>query len=229
MDKNLIKIRKGSIEQLIFLVRGQKIMLDRDLAAIYGVPTFRFNEAVRRNMKRFPEDFMFQLTRQEVEILISQNAMSKPGRGGRRTLPYAFIEHRAIMAANILNSPRAVQMSVFVVRAFVRMRSMMSDTRELARHLSMPEKELKERLDVHESVIVSILQRVMDIIDPPSLPGPTRKTIVNRDVSSKTTFHHANQVFLDHMSYFILSCFGTNPKITTGLYLSFSGRYFFTS
>jgi hypothetical protein len=150
MDKNLIKIRKGSIEQLIFLVRGQKIMLDRDLAAIYGVPTFRFNEAVRRNMKRFPEDFMFQLTRQEVEILISQNAMSKPGRGGRRTLPYAFTEHGAIMAANILNSPRAVQMSVFVVRAFIRMRSMMNDTRELAQHLSMLEKELKERLDVHD-------------------------------------------------------------------------------
>ncbi len=74
------------IEKSIYLIRGQKVMLDRDLATIYGVPTFRFNEAVRRNIKRFPEDFMFQLTREEVEILISQNAMSKPGRGGRRTL-----------------------------------------------------------------------------------------------------------------------------------------------
>jgi hypothetical protein len=124
------------IEKSIYLIRGQKVMLDRDLATIYGVPTFRFNEAVRRNIKRFPEDFMFQLTREEVEILISQNAMSKPGRGGRRTLPYAFTEHGAIMAANVLNSPRAVQMSVFVVRAFVRMRSIMNDTRELARRLS---------------------------------------------------------------------------------------------
>ena len=165
------------IEKSIYLLRGQKVMLDRDLATIYGVPTFRFNEAVRRNIKRFPEDFMFQLTREEVEILISQNAMSKPGRGGRRTLPYAFTEHGAIMAANVLNSPRAVQMSVFVVRAFVRMRSIMNDTRELARRLSMLEKELKERLDVHESAVVSILQRMMDIIDPPELPGPPRKTI----------------------------------------------------
>jgi hypothetical protein len=165
------------IEKSIYLIRGQKVMLDRDLATIYGVPTFRFNEAVRRNIKRFPEDFMFQLTREEVEILISQNAMSKPGRGGRRTLPYAFTEHGAIMAANVLNSPRAVQMSVFVVRAFVRMRSIMNDTRELARRLSMLEKELKERLDVHESAVVSILQRMMDIIDPPELPGPPRKTI----------------------------------------------------
>ncbi len=79
----------GRIENSIFLIRGQKVILDRDLAAIYGVPTFRFNEAVKRNRDRFPEDFMFQLTQEEVETLISQNAMSKPGRGGRRTLPYA--------------------------------------------------------------------------------------------------------------------------------------------
>ena len=78
------------IEKSIFLIRGKKVMLDRDLAAIYGVPTFRFNEAVKRNKDRFPEDFMFQLTQEEVEILISQNAMSKPGRGGRRTLPYVL-------------------------------------------------------------------------------------------------------------------------------------------
>jgi hypothetical protein len=165
------------IEKSICLIRGQKVILDRDLAAIYGVPTFRFNEAVKRNLKRFPEDFMFRITHEEVKGLISQNAMSKPGRGGRRTLPYAFTEHGAIMAANLLNSPRAVQMSVFVVRAFIRMRSMMKDKGELSRRLSMLEKELKERLDVHETAIISILQRIMDIIDPPELPGPTRKTI----------------------------------------------------
>jgi hypothetical protein len=165
------------IERSIYLIREKRVILDRDLASIYGVPTFRFNEAVKRNIKRFPEDFMFQLTREEVNILISQNAMSKPGRGGRRSFPYAFTEHGAIMAANILNNPRAVQMSVFVVRAFVRMRSLMNDKRELALHLSMLEKELKERLDVHESAIVSILQRIMDIIDPPALPGPPHKSI----------------------------------------------------
>jgi phage regulator Rha-like protein len=97
---------------------------------------------------------------------------SSEGRGGRRYLPYAFTEHGAIMAANVLNSARAVQMSVFVVRAFVRMRAALSDNRQLARKLAALEKELKERLDVHESAIVGILQRIMDIIDPPALPEP---------------------------------------------------------
>jgi len=90
------------IEKSICLVRGQKVILDKDLAVIYGVPTFRFNEAVKRDISRFPEDFMSQLTNEEADILISQNAMSKPGRGGRRTLPYAFTEHGAVMVANIL-------------------------------------------------------------------------------------------------------------------------------
>ena len=97
-----IKLFKGEIKGTL------------NLAAIYGVPTFRFNEAVKRNKDRFPDDFIFQLTREEVEVLISQNAMSKPGRGGRRTLPYAFTEHGAVMAANVLKSPLAVQMSVIV-------------------------------------------------------------------------------------------------------------------
>lgn len=124
----------GRIENSIFLIRGQKVILDRDLAAIYGVPTFRFNEAVKRNRDRFPEDFMFQLTQEEVETLISQNAMSKPGRGGRRTLPYAFTEHGAVMAANILKSPLAVQMSVTVVRTFIKMREMLIEQRDLAKN-----------------------------------------------------------------------------------------------
>ena len=92
-------------------------------------------------------------------------------------LPYAFTEHGAIMAANVLNSPRAVQMSVFVVRAFVRMRVALGDTRELARKLAALERELKGRLDVHESGIVGILQRMMDILDPPHLPAPRRRPI----------------------------------------------------
>ena len=127
--------------------------------------------------QRFPEDFMFQLTRAEVAALTSQFAISKKGRGGRRTLPYAFTEHGAIMAANVLNSPHAVQMSVFVVRAFLKMRALLGDKRELAQKLASLEKELKKRLDVHEAVIVTILQRVMDIIDPPALPGPAKPRI----------------------------------------------------
>ena len=176
------------IASLIKMNRGQKVILANDLANLYGVTTKRLNEQVKRNGDRFPEDFVFQISPQENDDLRSQFATSnekinkgKPitgvKRGGRRYLPYAFTEHGAIMAANVLNSPSAIQMSVFVVRAFVRMRNLMSDTRELTQRLSIMEKELKDRLDVHESAIVSILQRLMDIIDPPALPEPSRKPI----------------------------------------------------
>jgi phage regulator Rha-like protein len=161
----------------IVTIRGQKVILDSDLAAIYGVETFRFNEAVKRNRNRFPQDFMFQLTQAEFSALTSQNAISKAGRGGRRTPPYAFTEHGAVMAANILRSERAVQMSVFVVRAFIRMRAALADNRELARKLAALEREIKARLDVHESAIVDTLRRLMEIIDPPALPEPPRKQI----------------------------------------------------
>ena len=158
------------ISLLIRTVRGQKVVLDTDLALIFGVPTFRFNEAIKRNHERFPNDFMFQLTAAEAESLTSQIAMSKPGRGGRRTLPYAFTENGAVMAANVLNSPAAVRMSVFVVRAFVQMRNLLGGTKELAKQLADLEKKLTARLDVHESVIVNVLRRVMDILDPPPPP-----------------------------------------------------------
>ena len=108
------------------------------------------------------------------EALRSQFVTSK-GRGGRRYLPFAFTDYGAIMAANVLNSPCAAQMSVFVVRAFVKMRAALSDSHKLARKLATLEKELKERLGVHEAAIVTILQRVMDIIDPPALPEPPPK------------------------------------------------------
>ncbi len=159
-----------NISQFIHSIRGQRVILDSDLAELYGVRTFRLNEAVKRNQERFPEDFLFQLTWEERDALTSQIAMSKPGRGGRRTLPYAFTEHGAIMAANVLNSPRAAQMSVFVVRAFVKMRSLLTDTRELARKLAALEQELKARLDVHEAAIVEFLQRIMKVLDPPPPP-----------------------------------------------------------
>lgn len=110
------------IETLIQLIRGQRVILDSSLARLYGVTTARLNEQVRRNADRFPPDFMFRLTRPEFAALISQNATSKTGRGGRRKLPMVFTEHGAIMAANVLNSGRAIQISVFVVRAFVRLR-----------------------------------------------------------------------------------------------------------
>ena len=109
--------------------------------------------------------------------MTSQIAMSNKKRGGRRTLPYAFTEHGAIMAANVLNSKRAVQMSVFVVRAFITMRKTLSTNKELLETLRLLEKKLTKRLDVHESAIVGVLQRVMDIIDPPPEPEPKRRPI----------------------------------------------------
>lgn len=164
---------------LIYEVRGHKVMLDSDLAKVYGVETKSLNRAAKRNVDRFPKDFVFQLTRKEFEVLRYQIGTLKTGRGQhRKYLPFVFTEHGAIMAANVLNSPRAVQMSVFVVRAFLRMRSLLGDKRELARQLAALEKELKQRLDVHEAAIVTILQRVMDIIDPPALPlAPSKPRI----------------------------------------------------
>src|ERR1017187_8756453 len=165
------KISSGGddIGSVIRTIRGQKVILDSDLARIFGVPTFRFNEAVKRNRERFPDDFLFQLTREEEPNLISQIAISS-SHGGRRKLPYAFTENGAIMAANVLNSPEAVRMSVFVVRAFVQMRDLLGGTKELAKQLANLEKKLTARLDGHEIAIVNVLRRVMEILDPPPPP-----------------------------------------------------------
>jgi phage regulator Rha-like protein len=166
------RISSPRFEGLIYTVRGTRVMLDRDLAEIYGVATRVFNQAVKRNRIRFPEDFMFQLTRAETESLRlsrSQNVTLKRGQN-IKYLPYAFTEYGALMAANILNSARAVQMSVFVVRAFARMRESLRAAPDLARKLAALEKKLTGRLDVHEAAIVGVLQELMKILNPP--PGP---------------------------------------------------------
>jgi hypothetical protein len=166
-----------NITSAIRTVRGQKVLLDFDLAKIYGVETGALNRAVLRNRKRFPSDFMFQLTKAEFESLRCQIGISN-SRGGRRYMPYAFTEHGAIMAANVLNSPEAVRMSVFVVRAFVQMRDLLGSTKELAKQLASLEKKLTERLDGHEAAIIQVLRRVMDILDPPPPPPePPRRRI----------------------------------------------------
>ena len=158
-----------NIDSLIRTVRGQKVILDAGLARIYNVTTGALNQAVKRNFKRFPEDFIFQLTGAEFENLKSQTVISS-AHGGRRTFPYAFTENGAIMAASVLNSPQAVRMSVFVVRAFVQMREMLGGTREFAKQLAALEKKLTARLDGHETAIAEILQRMMDLLDPPPPP-----------------------------------------------------------
>lgn len=164
------------IESRIQGLRGCRVILDRDLAALYGVPTYRFNEAVKRNKKRFPPDFMFRLTRGETCALISQNAMSS-SHGGRRTRPYAFTEHGAVMAANILKSDRAIRMSVFVVRAFVRMRQWMGAQRELAAKLADLENKLTGRLNKHETALAVILRQVISLLGRKKKKEPLRKPI----------------------------------------------------
>ena len=129
------------VDALIREIRCERVMLDSDLARVYGVPTSRFNEAVRRNLERFPEDFRFQLTREEADSLRSQSAILKAGRGQhRKFLPYAFTEHGAIMAANVLSSRRAVEMSIYVIRAFVTLRRESGRYAELARKLAALER-----------------------------------------------------------------------------------------
>jgi hypothetical protein len=171
------------LDAMIHEIRGQRVMLDTDLARVYGVPTFRFNEAVKRNRNRFPPDFMFQLTGEEFDSLrsqiampkledSSQIAMSSRKHRGSAYRPYAFTEHGALQAANVLRSARAVQMSVFVIRAFVKMRETLLSTRELARKLAALEKQLTGRLDTHEVAIVRVLQDLMLILNPPPDPPP---------------------------------------------------------
>jgi hypothetical protein len=167
------------LDQLIYEIRGQKVMLDRDLALLYGVQTKNLNKAVRRNLDRFPADFMFQLSQEEAEACLGSRFQFGTLKRGQniKYLPYAFTEQGVAMLSSVLSSRRAAHVNILIMRAFVKMRAALSSNRELARKLAALEKELKERLDVHEAAIVTILQRVMDILDPPALPEPPKKDI----------------------------------------------------
>ena len=158
------------VESRILIVRRQRVIRDSDLAELYGVTVKRLNQQVNRNQERFPADFMFQLTSTEDKALRLQIATSKKGRGGRRYLPYAFTEHGAIMAATVLNSPRAVEMSVFVVRAFVRMREMLAKNRQLAAKIN----ELDRRLETHDTTIQDIIEAIKELMVP---EGPSKRKI----------------------------------------------------
>lgn len=160
--KSELDVTAETIERRIYLIRGHRVMLAADLAELYGVVTWRLNEQVKRNKNRFPDDFVFQLTPEEDKALTSQFARSKPGRGGRRTLPYAFTEHGAIMAAMVLNSPRAVAMSVHVVRAFVRLREMLASNKELARKLA----ELERKVASHDGDIQNLFEAIRRLMAP---------------------------------------------------------------
>lgn len=161
--KPLVIVPTEHIDPLIVVIRGRRVLLDSDLAQLYGVTTTRLNEQVKRNLDRFPSDFMFRLTQEEWEALSSQIATSKGGRGGRRKLPYAFTEHGAVMAANVLNSPVAVRASIAVVRAFVRLRQMLASHEDLARQLATLEKKFEK----HDAQFKVVFDAIRQLMDPP--------------------------------------------------------------
>lgn len=161
-NKTLIPVE--SIGQQILLIRGAKVMLDSDMAELYGVTTKRLNEQAKRNLDRFPADFMFQLADDEHAALRSQIATSKTGRGGRRYAPYVFTEHGAIMAATILNSPKAIEMSVFVVRAFIRLREVLSTHKELAAKLEA----LERKIGGHDRAIAGLIDAIRQLMAAPT-------------------------------------------------------------
>ena len=144
------------IAERIHFIRGQRIVLARDLAELYGVTTYRLNEQVKRNQARFPPDFMFQLSAEEFEGLRSQFAISKGGRGGQRYLPYAFTEHGAVMVATVLNSKIAIEMSILVVRAFIELREMLREHADLKQRLQAIEARLSKGFAEHEQELQEI-------------------------------------------------------------------------
>ncbi|MEW6740086.1 MAG: ORF6N domain-containing protein [Nitrospirota bacterium] len=145
------------IEKKILMIRGEKVMLDSDLAELYGVPTRRLNEQVRRNISRFPDDFMFQLTSEETENLRSQFATSSSGHGGRRYLPYVFTEQGVAMLSSVLNSERAIAVNIAIMRAFVKLREMIASHKDLAKRLN----DLEKKYDAQFKVVFDAIRQLM--------------------------------------------------------------------
>ena len=167
MTKKEVKEVSVPIEKItgkIYLIRGQKVMLDSDLAELYEVPTRRLNEQVRRNITRFPPDFMFQLTREETETLRSQIATSKKGRGGKRYAPLVFTEQGVAMLSSVLNSERAVQVNIAIVRAFVKLREILATHKHLARKL----KALEKKYDAQFKGVFEAIRNLMKPGQPPA-------------------------------------------------------------
>ncbi|HEX5105665.1 MAG TPA: ORF6N domain-containing protein [Pirellulaceae bacterium] len=165
-----IVVDQRELERKIFIVRGQRVMLDSDLAKLYAVPTKRLNEQVQRNADRFPEDFAYQLTAQEFTDLKSQIATSSVGHGGKRKLPWVFTEHGVAMLSSVLRSPRAVQVNIAIMRAFVRMRRLIGTPGELVTQLN----ELAKTVQLHDDQIAAIADVLRKLMEPPSTP-PKRK------------------------------------------------------
>lgn len=166
--KTLVPV--GRIEQRILLIRGEKVIIDADLAQFYGVPTKRLNEQVKRNQARFPDDFMFQLSSGEKSELVA-NCDHLAKLKYAKSPPYAFTEHGAIMAASVLNSKRAVEVSVYIVRAFVKLRRMVAEHKELSRRIAQIENHLAD----HDAQIIELIKAIKQLLKPE--PPPKKRRI----------------------------------------------------
>jgi len=158
--KNTAVVLAKRVDSRILILRGQKVILDAELAELYGVPVKHLNQQVKRNASRFPFDFVFRLSRAESENLRSQIVTSSSGHGGRRYLPQAFTEHGAVMAATVLNSKRAIEMSIFVVRAFVRMREALAMDQKIMGKLA----DLERRLEGHDAGIQELVDAIQELM-----------------------------------------------------------------
>jgi hypothetical protein len=165
------------VEGLIHVIRGQKVMLDSDLAALYEVETKQLNRAVRRNQSRFPEDLMFQITDEEAECLRCQIGTSNSGRGGRRYLPHAFTEHGVVMLCSVLNSEPAIQMNLLIVRAFVRMRELIASNKDIAARVEKLERGHERAASVIEVLVEDIDRLAREVGDMKALPPVTKRKI----------------------------------------------------
>ncbi len=164
--KSINVIPQERIENKIYLIREKKVMLDRDLAELYGVTTGNLNKAVNRNLQRFPKDFMFQLNVEEADSLRFQIGISKKGRGGRRYLPYVFTQEGVAMLSSVLNSERAIQVNIQIMRAFVKLRELMISHKDLGRKLEDLERKFKE----HDVSILMIFKAIKELIQKPMEP-----------------------------------------------------------
>jgi ORF6N domain len=167
-----LPVPQTMINRRIYLVRGREVMLDSDLAELYQIETFNLNKAVKRNQGRFPGDFMFQLSKDElislrfqfgISNLRSQFVTSKTGRGGRRYLPYAFTEHGVAMLSSVLKSKRAIQMNIFIIRAFIQLRKMLIEHKEFSKRLQKAEKTI----GLHDQVLFAVVEDVKKLKNPP--------------------------------------------------------------
>ena len=170
MDESKSVVPVGKIENRILLIKGEKVIIDADLAEFYGVPTKRLNEQVKRNKDRFPHDFMFQLSPDEKAEVVA-NCDHLENLKYSKALPYAFTEHGAIMAAGVLNTSRAIEVSVFIVRAFVKVRQMVAGHKDLQRKIA----QIERRLTDHDEQIIELVNLIKQLLNPE--PPPKKRRI----------------------------------------------------